>query len=124
MSGECDGFCWYEITLTPKHPVVLDTLKLQIPRRSKTALYLHAANYGWGGQNGAVQTSEGLAELGGKWTSGFMPYVWLGDEERGLGWTCESDQGWMLNDPTKALRVSTDKDTTLFTATCSTIGRK
>ena len=28
MIGECDGFCWYEITLTPRRPLSLSSLRL------------------------------------------------------------------------------------------------
>src|SRR5207302_10322262 len=37
LTADCDGFCWYEIRLTPKHPVTLRSLGLEIPRVAKTA---------------------------------------------------------------------------------------
>ena len=40
-----------------------------------------------------------------------MPYVWLGNEERGLAWCAESDQGWQLNEPSKAIRIETRDNT-------------
>lgn len=111
MTGDCDGLCWYDITLTPKQPVRLSFISLEIPRIGETAKYVHSANFRWG-----EQTSRGLAEIGGSWKSGFMPYVWLGDEERGLAWCCESDQGWMLKSPADALLAATKGDAVLFTA--------
>ncbi len=111
MTGECDGFMWYEIVLTPKKPLKLSSLRLEIPRLRDTARYLHTADFSWG------RLSQGLPELGGKWSGKFMPYIWLGDEERGLAWCAESDQGWMLNDPASALKVSTAANVVRFTAT-------
>ena len=111
MSGDCDGFCWYEITLTPKQPVKMASLRLEIPRRAETASYLHTANFTWG-----QQVSRGLSELGGKWQGHFMPYVWLGNEDRGLAWCCESDQGWLLEQSTNALQVRTEGNLVLFAA--------
>jgi hypothetical protein len=111
LDAECDGFCWYEITLTPKRALRLSSLRLDLPRTADTARYLHTAAFTWG------TTSQGLPELGGSWSSGFMPYVWLGDERRGLAWCCESDEGWRLRQPAKALRMTTIDDRVLFTMT-------
>lgn len=112
MTAECDGFQWYDITLTPKQPVKLSSLRLEVPRSEPTARYVHAAAFLWGNH-----LSSGLKEYGGKWDQKFMPYVWLGDEDRGLAWTAESAQGWMLNEPTNALLVETKGDSVLFATT-------
>jgi len=111
MTADCDGFCWYEIRLEPKGPTKLSLLALEIPRIAKTARYLHTANYTWSNVSG------GLAELGGKWSGGFVPYVWLGDEERGLALCAESDQGWRLSNPGQAMSVRSDKEVVVFRAT-------
>ncbi|MEO6436113.1 MAG: glycoside hydrolase domain-containing protein [Tepidisphaeraceae bacterium] len=104
LTADCDGFCWYEIQLKPKRPVTLRSLGLEIPRIAKTARYFHSANYTWS------NISSGLAELGGKWSGPFLPYLWLGDEERGLAWCAQSDQGWQLRDPARAIAVETRGD--------------
>ncbi len=111
LTAECDGFCWYELTLTPKRALRLSSLRLDLPRSADTARYLHTAAFTWG------TTSQGLPELDGNWSSRFMPYVWLGDERRGLAWCGESDEGWRLTEPAKELRVTTTGDTVLFTMT-------
>ncbi len=109
MTADCDGFSWYEIKLTPKQPVKLSSVRLDIPRKEPTARYLHAAGFEWG-----AQTTTGLPEYGGNWTHAFMPYVWLGDEDRGLGWCAESDQGWQLSERANALQVKTQGDVVTF----------
>ena len=111
MRADCDGFCWYEIQIAPKHPLKLRSLGLEIPRRSKTARYLHTANYTWS------NTSGGLAELGGTWHGPFIPYLWLGDEERGLAWCAESTEGWRLRHPSAALKVETRGEVVSFKTT-------
>lgn len=110
LTADCDGFCWYEIRLAPKRPVSLRSLRLEVPRIAKTARYLHTANYSWS------NVSQGLPELGGAWAAGFVPYVWLGNEERGLAWCAESDEGWNLREPARAIVVQTRGDIALFTA--------
>ena len=67
MTGECDGFCWYDLELRPKQPVKLSLLRLEIPRRAATASYLHAANFTW------TYLSQGLPEYGGQWSDKFIP---------------------------------------------------
>lgn len=111
MTGECDGLMWYEIVLTPKHPMKLSSLRLEIPRLADTARYLHRADFAWPG------LSKGLRESGGNWRQEFAPYVWLGDEQRGLAWCAESDQGWVLSEPGNALSVTTHAGVVRFTAT-------
>jgi hypothetical protein len=111
MTGDCDGFCWYEIQLNPKQPVKLSQLRLEVPHRAASARYLHAACFTW------TYLSTGLPEYGGQWTDKFKPYVWLGDEERGLAWCAESDQGWLLKEPTHALQVHTQGDVVMFSTT-------
>lgn len=96
----------------PLRPVELRSLRLEIPRRADTARYLHATRFTWG-----EQVSRELTQIGGEWTSSFMPYVWLGDEERGLAWCCESEQGWQVTDQSRALEVRHAGDTTLLIVT-------
>ena len=111
MTADCDGFCWYEIQIAPKHAVKLRSLGLEIPRIAKTARYLHTASYNWS------NVSQGLPELGGNWSGAFNPYLWLGDEERGLAWCAESDAGWHLQEPAHALKVETHGEVISFKAT-------
>lgn len=111
MSASCDGFCWYEITLTPKQAIKLASIRLEIPRIADTARYVHTSRYTWG------TLSQGLKEYGGKWTEKFIPYVWLGDEDRGLAWCSESSEGWQLSEPTNALRIDTIGNVVTFKAT-------
>ena len=101
MTADFDGFCWYEIQLRPKHATKVRSLALEIPRGKKTARYLHSADFSWS------NVSQGLPELGGKWSGTFKPYLWLGDEARGLGWCAESNEGWQLKEPAKALTIET-----------------
>jgi hypothetical protein len=101
LTADYDGFCWYELTLEPKHPVALKLLGLRVPRTKSSARYLHTSSYDWS------NVSQGLPELGGHWSSHFVPYVWLGDEERGLAWCAESDESWMLDHAERAISIET-----------------
>jgi hypothetical protein len=69
---------------------------------------LHTANFTWS------NISRGIPELGGKWSSTFWPYIWIGDEQRGLAWSAESTQGWRLQDPSRALSIETQGNIVVF----------
>ena len=111
MTGDCDGFCWYEIELKPKHATTVRSLRLEIPKLKSTARYLHTSSFDWS------NVSQGLLELGGHWAGAFRPYIWMGDEERGLAWCAESDAGWTLAEPAKAISIGTEGETVLFKTT-------
>jgi hypothetical protein len=108
VNADVDGFYWYEVRLEPKQPLKVASIVLEIPRTKDTARYLHVANYSWSNPSG------GLAEMGGKWIGGFMPYVWLGNEDCGLAWCAESDQGWNVRDGSRALTIETRTNDVLF----------
>jgi len=78
----------------------LDDLTLEIPIKAEHAKYIHYSAVNWGGSDAGGTGGETW-----QWNSRFMPYVWLGDEERGLAWFAESDDGWQLSDPSRAITV-------------------
>jgi hypothetical protein len=95
---EQDGFARLTVFLEPRRGVSLEGLVLEIPLRREYAKYL----YTW------PKVRSG--ELKEAYSSSFQPIVWLGDEERGLQWTCESEEGWQLADPEKAIEVVPEVD--------------
>ena len=48
------------------------------------------------------------------WAHAFKPFVWLGDEDRGLAWFCESDRGWYPADPNRAITIDRRKNETVL----------
>ncbi len=95
---EYDGMALIGLTVMPqaKRAVKLGRLWLEIPlRREQVGLY-HFYPGKWGAAaNSGAAPAEGMALP-------FKPFVWLGNEARGLGWFAESDQGWL---PASAERV-------------------
>ena len=92
-SIEQDGLCRLTVSLEPRRSVSLDGLTLEIPLRPEHAKYL----YTW------PKVCSG--ELKEPYSSAFQPMVWLGDEERGLEWVCESEEGWQPADADHAIEV-------------------
>ena len=93
-SVEYDGLARIDWRLRAKRLTKLEGLALEIPLDPARAKYV----YTW------PKVRSGA--LKGDYTCGFRPIVWLGDEERGLSWLCESDQNWLLSDPEKAIQIA------------------
>jgi hypothetical protein len=102
---EFDGMVRFDVLLRPRNKSVrLDLLCLEIPIWRERARYLHANNpEAWSGA-----TPEPI------WRSAFYNFVWLGDEERGLCWFAETDEGWNLANPNDAIIIQRQNDLTLL----------
>ena len=86
---EYDGMVRADLRLLPKtDKVIVERLDLEIPLRREHARYLHI----WPGQWGSSGNSGALPAAG--YRGPLKPFVWLGDEWRGLAWFAESDRGF------------------------------
>ncbi|NQT53509.1 hypothetical protein HQ576_15730, partial [bacterium] len=112
---EMDGMMKVTLDLAPAGDQPVTGLDLVIPLRDDVAKLMHVCgdglrfNYG-----GATPEGEGLVwdsrkasrlEVAGT----FIPYVWLGGEERGVAWFADSDRDWRLDDKKPALELSRRK---------------
>lgn len=93
-----DGLALIGLTVMPqaKRSVKVGRLWLEIPLKRELAGLYHYYPGKWG-----AAANSGAAPAAGL-TLPFKPFVWLGNEARGLGWFAESDQGWQ---PASAERV-------------------
>ncbi|MEI6502378.1 MAG: glycoside hydrolase domain-containing protein, partial [Armatimonadota bacterium] len=87
---EYDGMLWTELTLTPKASTELTDLTLRVPIDARFARYLHHVKGYWGDDDAGLLPDAGFAGIG------FHPYLWLGDDDRGLAWFADTQQGWSL----------------------------
>ncbi len=101
---EFDGLMHFEIDVSPLDQAAIERVTLEIPLHEQNARYLHLADCTWGGS-----VSTGLPAEG--WRHHFMPFVWLGDEERGVQWFAESDAGWRPRDPDAVIAIDRAGDT-------------
>ena len=103
---EYDGCVKVELTLSPTDkPVLVESLELRIPVKPERALYYHwfEATRDPKLTNAGALPAEGLK-------SHFKPLLWLGDNDRGFCWFCESPKGWALGDRESVLRVERTKE--------------
>lgn len=97
---EFDGMIRADLELRPDRGAVeVESLQLEVPLRAQHARYL----YHFPGRWGSVANSGFLPAAG--WKHAFKPMLWLGDEDRGLAWFCESDRNWLLSDPQQAITI-------------------
>ncbi len=96
---EYDGMIRVDLQLTPTGDAPADELTLEIPLKPEHAQLL----YHFPGKWGSVHNVGALPQEG--WTHAFKPYVWLGDNDRGFAWFCESAQNWLPEDREDAITV-------------------
>jgi hypothetical protein len=90
---ECDGLAKISWSLQADKPVALEKLAIEIPLRSEHARYLNT----WPDVTSGALTAD--------FASAFQPIVWLGDDDRGLQWVCESEQNWSVAEPGRAIQI-------------------
>jgi hypothetical protein len=97
---EVDGLMRLTLSLTPRGKPTLDRVWLEVPVRAAVASLFHASGeHLRANPGGLVPPGEGVV-----WQSrtipqphveNFIPYVWVGGEERGICWAADWDRDWV-----------------------------
>ena len=106
---EQDGFLKLDLFLNATGGVP-DRVYLDIPVKKEFAPLFHAAGEGIranpGGfipaGGGTVWRSRSLPQTS---TSNFVPYVWVGEDERGIAYAADWDRGWVHTEERDAVEV-------------------
>ena len=106
---EFDGVIRFDVEVSAADAVDLDSLSIDIPIRAEHAGYLYHFPGAWGTARNAGALPDTAVKMG------FRPYVWLGDDDRGLAWFGESDRDWNVAAGTPATEVVRDGDRVLLT---------
>lgn len=86
-TAEFDGMIRYDLRILAPDPARVEALRLVIPMRpERVEYYNYCSSYYARGFAGALP-EDGLSIA-------FQPFVWLGDNERGLMWFAEAPRGW------------------------------
>lgn len=100
ITVEYDGLVRCDLVLRPKQgPITVQELALEMPLKAEHAKYFHF----WPGRWGSSYNSRSVPTEG--YQSEFKPFIWLGDEERGLCWFCESDQNFFYPKGAKPIEI-------------------
>ncbi len=95
---EYDGMARIDWGVQCREAATIDRLAVEIPLRRDVARYL----YTW-----PTISSRALT---GDYTGKFQPILWLGDEDRGLQWVCESEQNWSVAQADRAIEIVQQDD--------------
>ena len=106
---EFDGMIRFDVEVSAADAVDLDSLSIEIPIRAEHAEYLYHFPGAWGTARNAGALPDTAVKMG------FRPYVWLGDDDRGLAWFSESDRDWHVAPGTPATEIVRDGDRVVLT---------
>ena len=106
---EFDGMIRFDVEVAAADAVDLDSLWIEIPIRAEHARYLYHFPGAWGTARNAGALPDTAVKMG------FRPYVWLGDEDRGLAWFSESDRDWHVAPGAPATEIVRDGDRVVLT---------
>ena len=101
---EYDGMIRVDLELTPIGTPHIDKLTIEIPLKPEHAEYL----YHFPGKWRSVANSGKLPAKG--FRNAFKPFVWLGDNDRGFSWFCESAENWLPEDRDDAITIDREGD--------------
>ncbi|MBI4028420.1 MAG: hypothetical protein HY360_25770 [Verrucomicrobia bacterium] len=101
---EFDGMIRVDWLLSTRKTVRIDALALDIPIRGQHAKYLFQFPGQWPNSENARQLPANGVKMS------FRPFLWLGDEERGLAWFCESNENWFGQAPDRSIEITRKGD--------------
>ena len=119
---EYDGAIRFDMAITPwlhefrkqkgepEHAQGLQELWLEIPLRAECATLFTWWPIDFGGVVAATAPLNSGALPPGGMTLPFKPFLWLGWEDAGLSWFCESNNGWQPHDANRAIEVLREGD--------------
>ncbi len=115
-----DGLMRTVLTLDPP-PATVQSLTLVIPVDEAVAPLLHAVTFGFGNKfNYAGRMPSGKGVIwksaqapGNKFIGTYVPYIWLGAQERGLAVFGDNDAGWITDDRSDCQQIVRNTDGTL-----------
>jgi len=100
ITAEYDGLMLFEVTCDKLNEAPLESLTLEIPVRAENAIYRHRYGPTWIPTSGNVPPGEGVVDKT-KW----VPFAWLGDNDRGLFWFTEHDAAWADGQAENAIEI-------------------
>ena len=113
-SLEYDGFLLIDLTIRPRRPVTIERLAIELPMRHEVAEFFNRyVEYDFETQRFAREDVTGsFGRLDQPVAMKFNPAVWVGNHEVGMEWSCETDNGWALDDKSKAIEILPRSDAT------------
>jgi hypothetical protein len=104
-----DGAVRSTLTLQPPSAPV-ESLTLIIPLDEKIVPLMHAVTMGTNSRSGRVPAGNGTVwdssqSSNNQFIGPFVPYIWLGEQGRGLAVFADNDAGWITDDKTPSQKI-------------------
>ena len=115
---EMDGLTKLTMDLTADAETNVEGLDLVIPLKSSETSLMHVCtdglrfNYAGALPDGTGTLWESKSASRNLLAGTFVPYIWLGGEQRGLAWFADSDRGWLVDDSVSTHEVRCDGNVT------------
>ncbi|MEA3403857.1 MAG: DUF6067 family protein [Armatimonadota bacterium] len=87
--AEFDGMLRFDLRFMPGAADAVEAMRLIVPLRPERATYYHHCSSYYARGFAGELPDDGLSLA-------FRPFVWLGDDERGLMWFAQSQRGWSV----------------------------
>ena len=115
---EQDGLIRYDWTLSPGSAPLPSRLYVDIPIRKEVATLYHAVGEGLRhNPAGFIPKGEGLVfssrSIPQTHFDSFLPYIWVGDDFRGLCYAADWDKGWCHTKERDGVELHREKDGTV-----------
>jgi hypothetical protein len=94
-----DGMTRIDWSISADRVIRLDGLAIELPVNTNLARYIYHFPGSWGGVRNVGSLPARDLRMG------FRPFVWLGDENRGISWFAESNRDWFVKDPDRTTEV-------------------
>jgi len=108
ISLEYDGMVRSDFRIVPDGEVAVESLALEMPVTPQYGKYL----YSWPGGWGSAHNARALPKDGCH--GPFKPFLWLGDEWRGLCWFSESDRNFFNDENANVIDIEREGDAVLL----------
>lgn len=102
---EYDGLATVSVNLQKPTAWQPESVSMEMPLRPEKALYYHRASDARVSPSGSVPIRTGVVDK-----TPFQLFSWLGDNERGLFWFCETAEFWPNWQSENALEIVRDAD--------------
>lgn len=113
---EYDGLLNLKLTIDPKNNPEIDRVFLDIPVCKETAELFHAVGeHIRANPAGAVPEGDGIVFKSRSIPQpnvpdNFIPYIWVGEEQRGICWVADWDKDWIHSEERSAVELVRGED--------------
>jgi len=107
---EYDGLLNIKLNIKPKEKRSIERLFLEIPVKEEIAGLFHASGEGLrANPAGVIPEEKGVVfesrSIPQSHITNFIPYIWVGEERRGICWAADWDKDWIHSDDRSAVEL-------------------